>query len=305
MSNGWFVLGAVALAVIVVLGVERRITPRFAAVLALAVGFWVLTAASRAQYHEPAASRYLYPGALFLVLLLGEVVSRVPRPSAVATKVAASAVLLAMVAVAVPGNLDQLRDGGAELRDLSNVLKAQLAAVELSRGRVDPAYRPNVVRAPQISAGPYLRAERDLGSPAFSLHELREQSAVVRNAADVTLVEALGLKPEPIAATATVSEPAPTVVTAAGGVARTEGACVAFEPNAANANVLLRTEGAIVITTSTAPASVGVMLFGAVATPVGAMAPSSTAGLDLPDVDAGAWSVQVVSAAPVRICTRS
>ena len=70
LDNGRYLLGALAAVVIVVLAVERRISPRFAAVLVLPLGYWLLTALSRAQYNEPDASRYLYPGAIFVVLVL-------------------------------------------------------------------------------------------------------------------------------------------------------------------------------------------------------------------------------------------
>ncbi len=63
--------------------------------------------------------------------------------------------------------------------------------MELARDRVDPAFRPDPIRAPQIDAGGYLDAVDDLGSPADSLREVRAQSAEVRAVADAVLVRAV------------------------------------------------------------------------------------------------------------------
>ena len=82
MDDGHVPLALLGIVVVVVLAVDRRISPRFAAVLALPLGYWILTSLSRAQFGDPAASRYLYPGAIFVVLALSELVPRLRVPGA-------------------------------------------------------------------------------------------------------------------------------------------------------------------------------------------------------------------------------
>ncbi len=190
MGDGHVLLALLGLVVVVVLAIDRRISPRFAAVLALPLGYWILTSLSRAQFGDPAASRYLYPGAIFIVLALSELVPRLTVPGGRIGAAVAVLVLVALVAVSLRGNVDQLRQGAAGLRDVSTHVKAELRSVELARDRVDPAFRPDEARAPQIDAGSYLKAVDDLGSPADSLRELRAQSAEVRAVADTVLVRA-------------------------------------------------------------------------------------------------------------------
>ena len=174
-DDGRFLLGALGAIVLVVLAADGRISPRFAAVLALPLGYWVITALSRAQYNEPDASRYVYPGAIFLVLVLSELVPRARIPGGRVGVIASAVVLLVILGFSLHGNLDQLRQGAAGLRDTSAYVKAELRAVELARGRVDAAFRPDPIRAPQVAAGGYLAAVDDLGSPADGLRTLRRR----------------------------------------------------------------------------------------------------------------------------------
>src|SRR3954447_21630183 len=127
MDDGHVPLALLGIVVVVVLAVDRRISPRFAAVLALPLGYWILTSLSRAQFGDPGASRYLYPGAVFVVLVLSELV---PRLHALklggAGAVVAALVLVALVVLSLLGNVDQLRQGAAGLRDASTHVKAEL-----------------------------------------------------------------------------------------------------------------------------------------------------------------------------------
>ncbi len=53
MDDGHVPLALLGIVVVVVLAVDRRISPRFAAVLALPLGYWILTSLSRAQFGDP------------------------------------------------------------------------------------------------------------------------------------------------------------------------------------------------------------------------------------------------------------
>lgn len=284
MDSGRVLLGLLGIVVAVVLAVERRISPRFAAVLALALGYWILTALSRAQYHDPAASRYLYPGAVFVVLVLAELVPRVPRGSGRVGTVLGGLVLVVLVAVSVRGNVDQLRQGGAGLRDASTYVKAELRAVELAGARVDPGFRPDPVRAPQIDAGRYLAAIHDLGSPADSVADLRRQPAAVRNAADVVLLQALRVRLR-------------------GAGDGTGSACSVSKPaGASDAQVELQARGPVVISAEASPVRVAARAFGDAPVSLGTVAPGTTRTLGLVPIAAGPWRVQVDSSGPVRVC---
>jgi hypothetical protein len=303
-DDGHVPLALLGIVVVVVLAVDRRISPRFAAVLALPLGYWILTSLSRAQFGDPGASRYLYPGAIFVVLALSELVPRlrVTKLSR-AGAVVAALVLVVLVAVSLRGNVDQLRQGAAGLRDASTHVKAELRSVELARDRVDPAFRPDPIRAPQIDAGGYLDAVDDLGSPADSLREVRAQSAEVRAVADAVLVRALRARLRAAPGSPTEGA-APEVVSSRGGLATRAGSCAQFTPsaNAPDAGMELVTRGPVVVSASTAPVAVAARVFGDGFTPVGTVAADRDRTLDLPVTAAGPWRVHVGGAGPIRVC---
>jgi hypothetical protein len=177
-------------AVIAVLGLLAAIMGRrrlhsAAVPAAIVLSFWVATALTRAHFHEPEASRYLYPGGLLLLLLTAELVSGL-RLGPVVIGVLAVGVIAASFS-----NLRVLRDGAAGLRDTSATVDAELGIVELEAAVVSPNFRPDSSRAPQITAGPYLAAVADLGSPALPAAELIGQSPSIRAEADAVLVRAV------------------------------------------------------------------------------------------------------------------
>ena len=193
MTRGHVLLAILVVAAVVVVAVRRHVSPRLAAVLALPLLYWVLTALSRGELNEPDASRYLYPGAIFVALILVELAHLVPLPRGRTFQVILLGAVVAVAVVSVRGNEQPFRLGAAGLRDASTYVKAELAALELAGNRVEPGFQPDPVRAPQITAGPYAEAVADLGSPADSITSVRSQSAAVRSAADGVLVRALGV----------------------------------------------------------------------------------------------------------------
>ena len=170
----WTIAGVAVVATIATILVRRSVTPELVGVIVLPLSFWILTAFSRAELHEPAASRYLYPGAIFIVLVGSELVDDPSWPRTNRSRWIGAAIAVVLGAVAIAGNAHELRRGGEGLRNVSTYVKAELAAVELARSEVADDYRPDVARAPQISAGPYLATVRDLGSPADSPAEGRD-----------------------------------------------------------------------------------------------------------------------------------
>jgi len=176
------VLAAIVLLATALVCMRRR---RFAAAAppaAAALTFWVLAALTRGQLQEPTASRYLYPGAVFLLLIaVGLAVDlRVPVPVVVALGV--------VVAVASVSNVRALHQGATGLRTTDVAVDAELAILQLERAYVSPGFQLDAARAPQLTAGPYFAAIGDLGSPALPIAALPTQSSDVRAAVDDELV---------------------------------------------------------------------------------------------------------------------
>jgi len=284
MSTGHAVIALILVTVVVTVAVRRRISPELASVLALPLLFWGLTALSRAQQAEPGASRYLYPGAVMLVMILGQLVDDPEWPRTVRTRLVAIGVTGVVVVVSLVGNVDQLRQGGTNLREISTYVKAELAAVELAGNRVDPAFRPDLSRAPQISAGTYLRAVHDLGSPADRLATLRTQPEEVRAAADRVLLDALGVQAHPATAT---------------------GECTTVPADGGHASQDVRADSmTLVIAAGADPVDVSVRNLAATfaAPPFVTVAPGTTRSLELPEVASGPWSVHLAGSSEFTIC---
>ena len=139
--------------------------------------FWTLTALSRADIGEPSASRYVYVGAVFLLVVTAELLGPSPGwPPAV--------VALCLAALSVWANFGILQRAAGALRETSAVVGAELAVVEAYGRLADPSVPVDPVRAPGLTIGPYLDAVLALGSPALPLAAVPLQPAVARTEAD-------------------------------------------------------------------------------------------------------------------------
>jgi hypothetical protein len=103
----------------------------------------------------------------------------------------------AAVTVAAIGlNLVALKSGRNTLRDVSYLVRADTAAIEIARQTVAPDFQltPEVAGTGtliDISAGPYLTAVDAYGSPAYSQQELAAAPSMARRQADIVLGQAL------------------------------------------------------------------------------------------------------------------
>ena len=120
-----------------------------------------------------------------MLLLLGGVVGR-RRPTAAG--MAASAGLVALL---VAFQLGDLRHGADRLGDHGDFVSAGLGALELARDQVRPGFRPEPVRAPDVTAGRYFPAVAAYGSPADSEAEFAGRPEDAREAADIVSIVAL------------------------------------------------------------------------------------------------------------------
>lgn len=178
-----------------------RFGPWLWVALSILLVYWATAAmvlgAGTPSYRSPGLSRYLYPSAILLLLVLLHAADGW-RPS--------RTVLIALFALAglsIVSNLAELRYGSKYLRAYSDAARAQLAMIELARDTVapefDPAYdSPDASEAQlQLKAGDYLASVDRIGSPAYTIPDLLRRSEDVRHGADGVLIKADRLALEP------------------------------------------------------------------------------------------------------------
>jgi len=126
---------------------------------------WLLVGYSRADLGLPASSRYIYGGALFLILTASAAAPTGASRRAALAVVAASA-------LGIWGNWYALRVGPVNMREATAVLRVELRAVEWAAASVDPNLPVDTARSPGLLAGQYLEARDHLGSAAASDSEV-------------------------------------------------------------------------------------------------------------------------------------
>jgi len=167
---------------------SRTLTPLLLSAATGALSFWALAAIARADFADPTASRYVYIGAVF-VLLIGAQAAAGARPNP-----AIIALSCVLAAVAIGLNVNNLRNGERGLRGADEAVRTALSAVQIAAPVVEPGFMPYPPAAPQITAGPYLAAVSQLGSPAYSLPELTRLPESQRSLADSVLIQAERLR---------------------------------------------------------------------------------------------------------------
>ena len=189
---------AVVLAGLVALHVGRGVRSiRFWAVAGILLAYLALVAVGLSPARAPNASRYVYMGGILALLLVAEL-GRDIRWTTPLGLLAAAFFGLSLMA-----NVAELRAGGRLFEAEGATNRATLAALELSRERVDPNLavedsstahsHPDML----FPAWAYFRASDEFGSPAFSLDQLAGAGGQAREAADQELVRALGISAEP------------------------------------------------------------------------------------------------------------
>jgi hypothetical protein len=163
--------------------------------LAMGASFWFLAAFNAIpEVREPTTNRYQYPGAVFLLLIAAEFLRGV-RPNRRVLAVAA-----AVTALAVFSGIRFLYLGYDNMRKpQSDLLRAQLAAIEIARDRLQPGLAVEQATT-MIAADSYLSAADAYGSPAFSEAQLLASGEPDRAAADQVLGSAEGMKLSPLSA---------------------------------------------------------------------------------------------------------
>ena len=300
LDMNWGRTLAVAGIVALLASLHRRGTAswRRLALIAAPLAFWGLTAIARGQFGEPAAPRYLYPGVVFLLLIAVEAAAGI-RLSRGALVVAAL-----LVGFAVLGNAGKMREGAGFLRDESTALNGALAALPLVAERVTPDFQPDPGTAPQIRAGAYLDATRDLGSNAPSPKALPGLYERARARADESLRRALTPRLVPAV---TVGDTAPDVEgSKAASVAR-RGGCQALTTTGGTATAdVVVPRGGLVLRSRTAPVRITLRRFsdGFGGQPITAAAGGAALWLQLPsDASPVPWRAQLTFAGSLRACS--
>jgi hypothetical protein len=166
--------------------------------LAIAGSFWFLAGLNQIPGRSPEASRYQYIGVIFILLIAAELLRgiRISRGAVL--------VVLAIAAGSVAGNVYYLHQAYLSYRVTSQLEKADLAALDLARGTVEPGFLLEEDIADtgyvHIDAGSYFAARDEFGSPAYSPEELAEAPGNTRYAADKVLFAALRLQLAPVEA---------------------------------------------------------------------------------------------------------
>jgi len=187
------------LALLAIAGVALRLRGRRPPTLlwvgiGIVLTYWSLGAlVADSADRAPWAIRYMYPGAVG-VLLIAVAAAAGMRFSTIGL-----AALFAVTALSLATNLAFLRDAGHLFRDqYSNQTRADFAAVELARDRVEPSFNPvsnvQALATTPSTAGRYLAAVDRYGSPAYTPAQLQRLPEGVRENADQVLAEALGIR---------------------------------------------------------------------------------------------------------------
>lgn len=289
----------IALAGVVLLLVRARdyvLVPwRLLALLAVPLTFWVLAAAARSDIVGAETPRYLYPTAIFVVLVAVEAADgvRLRRYALVLTA-------FFVFAASLTG-LAKLRDGGRELAGFAQLVRGPLAALEVAGPtRVTPETMPDASFAPQVHAGPYFKAIADGGPIIGGEPAVVRSEEPVREVADDRMQSYfVGFgDPEGPARGAV-----PAVEASTGASVTKDAHCVRARPQGTGTLTLPVPDAGLVVA-GPADASAVFRLWGDAfvnkAIPLGSTEPRL---LRIPDDGADAqWRMQISFAAPLRLC---
>jgi len=282
------------------------VSGRLVGLLATGISLWALTAAARSTISSPETGRYVYLGAVVILLIGAELMRRTSAsmPNARVHGLAALVVLLFVVT-----GLTLLHNGAAGLRATSKTVTAELGALELVSAHAQAAYQPDPQRAPQIMAGPYLHTVRAIGSsPADTPAEIAASDAVSRGAADSVLIALDGLAPLPLGGLRpSPLAPAPAISALTSGFLTQRGGCLLLTPlpgTALTASLTLPSGGVAIYDRGSGPGAVSVKRFGDSFQPISAVVPPHRA-VALAGSQDGApqpWQTQLSSSAPLTVC---
>lgn len=230
----------------------ERIPRSFWVVLAIGLSFWILGGFDVKPGRVPWASRYQLPGAVFILLVAAELL----RGVKLSRRLLGPAVVV--VAAAVASNGLFLHEAYKNYVSTTELIRADLTAMEIARETVDPSFFLDEEFADTgfayIDAGSYFSAVDEFGSPAYTIDELQASPEPARFAADKVLLNALRVTLEPASA-ASIPAPdaeAPATPNAAGVVDVPAAGCVTG-PSGRDAPLLSLPPGGVIVRAGAQP----------------------------------------------------
>jgi hypothetical protein len=296
-------------AVAVLVWLTRRANPwrgRATTLATMLLAFWVLTALGRSDFSDPEASRYLYIDGVLVMLLTVELAR------GVALRGPALALLTILTAAALISNVGGLRTSASFFRGQASLIKADLAALNLSRPFVRPTYV--VTSFPgypliTLSAANLFAAQRDLGSDAYTPAQLHAAPADARHVADAEMVTArrLAIQPAQVHAANTVG-PAPRSDLVSAGTVASSQSCASYTASVTALGRVNQVQFAVPrqrleLVASRSPATIGVRRYGNSFLTLGTIPAGVAAKLEIPtDSDSQRWHLQVLTTGGIQVC---
>jgi hypothetical protein len=161
-------------------------------VLAIAFAYWTLGGFDVKSGRVASASRYQYTGGAFVLMIAAGLLSGVRFQRRLAIPA------LVVLGAAVLPNVVFFHEAYESYRRTSQIERADLAALEITRPRVDPAFRIEEEDADTgyvpVEAEAYFEARDADGSPAYDEAELTEAPEHARVPADKVMAAALGVE---------------------------------------------------------------------------------------------------------------
>jgi hypothetical protein len=276
---------------------RRVVRPRLANMLVAGVVLWLLIALFRGATGDLYPSRYVYVGAVIALLIVVEAL-----PNELLRDPRWQPLLATGILVSLALNAGWLVVWANHLRDESTTAKAQLAALELSRGVAPPGYVPSTSYGTgAITAGAYFASlERfgPAGPPA--IERVRAAPPAARDAADQVLIGAgmVGVTP----GTATPSGRL-RLQDVSGATASVGRSCVALKPVVRALSADVSSPGPRLVV-QIGPGGGALLLarrFGTAFHGIGDAVRAATISMPAA-VSVEPWHVRVIANRPVRIC---
>ena len=274
---------------------SRVMTLRLFALLGAAAVYWGLAAVFRGHLNAPNDSRYLYLGAILVLLIALELLPPVVTTPRLLLVVAV------FVGASAAANFGSLRGGSQFLQDWSRYVRAELGALELAGPETRSDFAPDPVRAPDITAGKYFNAIREYGSPASSASEIARAGEAERQAADSVLLQALGAT---IVPDGTPAGGSPSVEAATNGQTATQNGCIRFTPAGAGAALDVRVPPLGLVVESGGSVELRLRTFadGYPQQPFASI-PPGTSSLRLPARRGVRWHARLSGSEPFLVCS--
>ena len=270
--------------------------------LALLATFWVLAGLNVKPGRGPAVSRYQLPGVIFVLMITADLLRgvRVPRGAVLAAYVVGAAI--------VAGNVNFLHDSYFSYRNTSDVIKADLGAVEITRDAAAPfVLDEDIADTAYVHVGSsvYLADADKYGSPADSAVEIAAAPEPARVAADKVMGRALGVSFGPVQGSTVPSGPPPQLLFPTQADARRQGSCLTLGADSPVTILRLPPGGAIVHASPRAGAQVRLRRYATASFPISAapLAAGQVGVLRIPtDRATEPWELEISPAAGTTVC---